>query len=128
MLLPGAALDRTRTVAGDGLVTWTAVAAMCGKRLVPLPPVGRGLAAAVLDRVGVSLPPELLDLLTYGRGVDNSALKREGFGYEYTSAGAVRAFAEASRLRSTIGEPRPYRYERDVEQFFRHSPAVVRDT
>jgi UDP-glucose 4-epimerase len=127
MFVLGEDLDGTWNVAGDGLVTWSEVAAICGRRLVPLPPVGRGLAAAVLDRVGVSLPPELLDLLTYGRGVDNSALKDEGFAYEYTSAGAVRAFAEASRLRSTVGEPRPYRYERDVEQFFRHSPAVIRD-
>jgi UDP-glucose 4-epimerase len=127
MFVLGEDLDGTWNVAGDGLVTWSEVAGMCGKRLVPLPPVGRGLAAAMLDRVGVGLPPELLDLLTYGRGVDNAALKAEGFEYEYTSAGAVRAFAEGRRLRSTIGRPRPYRYERDVEQFFRHSPAVVRD-
>jgi UDP-glucose 4-epimerase len=39
----------------------------------------------------------------------------------------VRAFAEASRLRSTVGDRPAYRYERDVEQFFRHSSAVVRD-
>jgi UDP-glucose 4-epimerase len=32
------------------------------------------------------------------------------------------------RLRQTVGEVEPtYRYERDVEAFFRHSPAVVRD-
>ena len=28
-----------------------------------------------------------------------------------------------------MSDPRPvYRYERDVENFFRHSPAVVRNT
>lgn len=128
MFVLGHDLDGTWNVAGDGLVTWSEVAAMCGKRLVPLPPVGRRVAAALLDRVGVGLPPELIDLLTYGRGVDNGALKAEGFEYEWTSAGAVRAFAETRRLRSTIGRPRPYRYERDVEQFFRHSPAVIRDS
>ena len=40
----------------------------------------------------------------------------------------MQAFIEAVRLRDTIGSTQPaYRYERDVEQFFRHSPAVVRD-
>jgi UDP-glucose 4-epimerase len=120
-------LDGTFNVAGDGLLPWSEVAAMCDKRLVPLPPVGRGLATSLLARVGVDLPPEMLDLLTYGRGVDNRLLKEQGFEYHYTSAGAVRAFAEAARLRGTVGGGATYRYERDVEQFFRHSPAVVRD-
>jgi UDP-glucose 4-epimerase len=120
-------LDGTFNVAGDGLLPWSEVAAMCDKRLVPLPPVGRGLATSLLARVGVDLPPEMLDLLTYGRGVDNRLLKERGFEYRYTSAGAVRAFAEAARLRGTVGGGATYRYERDVEQFFRHSPAVVRD-
>ena len=61
-------------------------------------------------------------------GVDNRRLKDLGFRYEYTSAQAVTAFIEAVRLRRTVGNDAPaYRYERDVEQFFRHSPAVVRD-
>ena len=61
-------------------------------------------------------------------GADNRRLKRAGFNYGYTSAGAVQNFAEASRLRTAVGDSRPaYRYERDVEAFFRHSPAVVRD-
>jgi len=120
-------LDGTFNVAGDGLLPWSEVAALCHKRLAPLPPVGRGLAGAVLSRLGVDLPPELIDLLTYGRGVDNRRLTGAGFDYRYTSAGAVRAFAEGARLRSTFGDQRAYRYERDVEQFFRHSPAVVRD-
>jgi UDP-glucose 4-epimerase len=118
----------TYNVAGDGLVPWTEVAGRCGKPLVPLPPLGRHLLSAPLARLGIDLPPETLDLLTYGRGVDNRRLKEAGFAYELTSAGTVRAFAETARLRATIGTDRPtYRYERDVEQFFRHSPAIVRD-
>jgi UDP-glucose 4-epimerase len=120
-------IDGTFNVAGDGLLPWSEVAAMCDKRLAPLPPVGRGLVGALLTRVGIDMPPELVDLLTYGRGVDNRRLKQAGFEYCCTSAGAVRAFAEAARLRGTIGDRVTYRYERDVEQFFRHSPAVVRD-
>jgi UDP-glucose 4-epimerase len=114
-------------VAGEGLLPWSEVVAMCGKRRVPLPPAGRSLMAAPLASLGVELSPELGDLLTYGRGADNRRLKQAGFEYGYTSAGAVRAFVEAARLRRIVGGPEPYRYERDVEQFFRQSPAVVRD-
>jgi UDP-glucose 4-epimerase len=40
----------------------------------------------------------------------------------------VANFAGAVRLHKTVGTRRPaYRYEQDVEQFFRHSPTVVRD-
>lgn len=115
-------------VAGDGLLPWSEVAALCGKKTWPLPPVGTELATMPLRRLGVELPPELLALLKYGRGVDNRRLKSAGFEYRYTSAGAVRAFIEALRLRRTVGTTEPtYRYLNDVEQFFRHSPAVVRD-
>jgi UDP-glucose 4-epimerase len=115
-------------VAGDGLLPWSEVAAICGRRTVPLPPVGAGLLAAPLARFGVELPPELLDLLRHGRGVDNRRLKRAGFEYRYTSAGTVADFVEALRIRRTVGGTSPeYQYERDVEQFFRHSPAVVRE-
>jgi UDP-glucose 4-epimerase len=115
-------------VAADGLVPWSEVAAICAKPLAPLPPFGRRLYAGALARLGVDLPPELLDLLTYGRGADNRRLKQAGFEYRTTSAGAVKSFAEAARLRKAVGSSgSSYRYERDVEQFFRHSPAVVRE-
>ncbi|HVF31920.1 MAG TPA: NAD-dependent epimerase/dehydratase family protein [Acidimicrobiales bacterium] len=115
-------------VAGDGKLPWSEVAAICGQRLVPLPPLLTNLAAAPLAALGlVDLPPELLDVLRYGRGVDNRRLKSTGFDYRFTSAGAVESFAEASRLRRTLGADKGYRYERDVENFFRHSPAVKRD-
>lgn len=115
-------------VAGDGLLPWSEVARICGKRTVPMPPVATGLATAPLRRLGVDLPPELLDLLRYGRGVDNRQLKRAGFNYEYTSAGAVEAFVQNARLRDVVGSTSPtYEYQEDVERFFRHSPAVLRN-
>jgi UDP-glucose 4-epimerase len=116
-------------VAGDGRLPWSEVASLCGKRLAPMPPVLTEWAAAPLGWTGLGeLPVELLDLLRYGRGADNRRLTQAGFEYRYTSAGAVESFAQASRLRQTVGESRPaYKYERDVENFFRHSPAVVRD-
>jgi UDP-glucose 4-epimerase len=114
-------------VAGDGLLPWSEVVSMAGKSRLPLPPLGRSLLAGPLSRLRIDMPAELADLLTYGRGTDNRRLKQAGFEYHYTSAGAVQAFVEALRLRRTVGAPVPYQYERDVEQFFRHSPAVVRE-
>jgi UDP-glucose 4-epimerase len=115
-------------VAGEGKLPWTEVASIVGAHLVPLPPIRPRLFAAPLQRLGgVQFPPEMEGLVTFGRGVDTSRLRHAGFEYRYTSAGTVHNFARANNLRrstgSTAGE---YRYEQDVEQFFRHSPAVVR--
>jgi UDP-glucose 4-epimerase len=115
-------------VAGDGMLPWSEVVNICGKRTVPLPPVATGLATLPLRAIGYDLPPEALELLRYGRGVDGTKLVDAGFRYQYTSAGTVENFARSLRLRSTVGEGEPgYRYEADVENFFKHSPAVVRD-
>jgi hypothetical protein len=41
----------------------------------------------------------------------------------------VRAFADTLRLERNVRKvTTPYRYERDIEAFFHHSPAVVRET
>jgi UDP-glucose 4-epimerase len=73
------------------------------------------------------LPHEALMLLRYGRTIDNRRFKRAGFTYKYTSVGTVEAFAQGLRLAGAVGDTNPnYRYQRDVETFFRHSPAVVR--
>jgi len=94
---------------------------------VPMPPVLTGLAAEPLRLLRlVEIPPEVLSLLRYGRGVDTTAFAQAGYQYGYTTAGTVDAFARGLRLQTTVGQPE-YRYERDVENFFRHSPAVVRD-
>lgn len=115
-------------VAGDGVLPWSEVCAIVGKRRVTLPPVftqwtGEALRALRL----LDLPPEVLTLLRYGRGLDNTRYKEAGFHYLYSTAGTVKAFAEGLRLAKTIGSTHPrYRYEREVENFFRHSPAVAR--
>jgi UDP-glucose 4-epimerase len=116
-------------VAGDGKLPWSEVVSICGKRRFPITPAGTGVVASALNALRViEMPEEMLDLLRYGRGVDNRRLKRAGFTYRHTSAGAVESFVRASRLRQTVGKSRPdYHYERDVENFFRHSPAVVRE-
>lgn len=121
-------LSGVYNVAGDGLLPWSEVAAICGKHNLPLPPYGLGLLAGPLGRLGlVDLPPELLDLLRYGRGVDNRRLKAAGFDFRHTSAGTVADFVKSMRIRGLGQVEETYQYERDVEAFFRHSPAVVRD-
>lgn len=102
---------------------------MVGKRPGYLPAIGADLATLPLQRLGlIDLPPAYLALLRYGRGIDNSKLKAAGFKYDFTSAQSVDSFVRALRLRRTMGRHRPkYRYESDVEQFFRHSPAVIRN-
>jgi UDP-glucose 4-epimerase len=115
-------------VGADGVLPWSEVCAILGKRRVALPFAFTNLAAepARLLRLW-DLPPEAMALLRYGRSIDNTRYKRAGFRYGYTTATTVEAFAQALRLAGTIGDHSPsYRYEREVEDFFRHSPAVVR--
>ena len=115
-------------VAGAGKLPWSEVATIGGARLLPLPPLNPRAFAAPLRRLGiVQFPAEMEALVHYGRGVDTSRLIETGFRYRYTSAGAVESFARANNLRRTMGSTgNEYRYEQDVEQFFRHSPAVIR--
>ncbi|HEY1829044.1 MAG TPA: NAD-dependent epimerase/dehydratase family protein [Acidimicrobiales bacterium] len=111
-------------VAGDGRLPWSEVASICGTRLVPLSPFSP-LKIRPLSRL-FDLPPELEDLLRYGRGVDTRRLAATGFRYNATSAGAVQSFIRALRLRRQTGRrPHSYTYQHDVEQFFRHSPSVT---
>lgn len=116
-------------VAADGLLPWSEICAMVGKRRVALPPLFTNAAAEPLRLLRVvNLPPEWLDLLRFGRGMDNRRFKEAGFRYRYTMPGTVEAFARGLRLEKTIGTKAApsYKYEREVEDFFRHSPAVVR--
>ncbi len=128
------AVDRRLTgvynVAGDGRLPWSEILAIAGKRALPLLPVMTSAAAAPLARLRLAdLPTELLDLLRFGRGVDNRRFKAAGFRYRYTTGGAVQHFVESTRLRRAVGETEPsYRYDGEVEAFFRHSPAIVRGT
>jgi UDP-glucose 4-epimerase len=111
-------------VAGDGRLPWSEVASICGTRRVPLSPFSP-LKIRPLSRL-FDLPPELEDLLRYGRGVDTRRFRATGFDYRATSAGAVQSFIRALRLRRGAGKsPSSYTYEHDVEQFFRHSPSVT---
>ena len=115
-------------VAADGVLALSEVAGLLGKPYAPiLPPWGTGLAASVMRRLGMSIPPEMLNQLRFGRGVDNRRLKATGFEYGYTSREAVIALGEHMRLHPLMrGSAEPYRYEREVEEFLRWSPNVRR--
>ena len=113
-------------VAGDGVLALSEVAGLLGKPYAPvLPPWGTGLAASVLRRLGVRIPPEALEQLRFGRGVDNRRYKAAGFHYQHTSRETVMKLGEHLRLHPVVrGAQEPYRYEREVEEFLRWSPHV----
>jgi UDP-glucose 4-epimerase len=112
--------------AGDGVLALSEVIGLLGKRPLPLlPPVGTGLVATSLRRLGIRLGPEVLQQLRYGRGLDNRKLKSTGFRFEHTTRESVIEFARQLRLRSVRrGVKEPYRYEKEVEDFLRWSPSV----
>ena len=69
-------LRGTFNVAGDGSLPWSEVVAIAGRRRWPLPAVATEEVARGLRLAGVvKISSELLGLLRYGRGVDNSALE-----------------------------------------------------
>ncbi len=121
-------LPGTFNVVGDGVLALSEAVGLLGKRIAPvLPPFGTAAAAALLRGLGFGLPPEQVDLMRFGRGLDNRRLKATGFEYSYTSREAVVALGEQLRLRSvTHGLESAYTYEREVEEFLRWSPHVQR--
>jgi UDP-glucose 4-epimerase len=113
--------------AGDGVLALSEVCSLLGKPPAPiLPPWGTSLSAAALRRLRLHIPPEVLNQLRYGRGLDNRALKGAGYGYGFTSREAVLRHAEAQRAKPLLEGNGGYRYEREVEEFLRWSPNVRR--
>jgi UDP-glucose 4-epimerase len=114
--------------AADGVLVLSEIAALLGKPLLPiLPPWGTGLSASVLRRLGVRVPPEVLQQLRYGRGLDNRKLKATGLRLGRTTRETVTAYAESLRIKPLLAAADSgYRYEREVEEFLRWSPHVRR--
>jgi len=117
-------------VAADGVLALSEVAGLLGKHAAPLlPPWGTSLALPIARRLGVRIPPELLNELRFGRGLDNRRFKATGYRLRHTSRETVELLREHQRIaplmRDRLG---PYRYEREVEDFLRWSPNVRRDT
>jgi UDP-glucose 4-epimerase len=122
-------LPGTFNVAGDGVLTLSETISLLGKRPLPvIPPWGTGLSIAAFRRLGVTIPEEMVDLLRFGRGLDNRLFKATGFHYRCTSRETVIHLRERLRLRPVAdGVANPYRYEPEVEEFLRHSPHVIRE-
>jgi UDP-glucose 4-epimerase len=115
-------------VAADGVLALSEIAGLLGKPYVPaLPPWGTGFAAGIARRLGFNVPPEMQSQLRVGRGLDNRKLKATGFDYHYTTRETVIKLREHMRLDPILrGVREPYQYEREVEDFLRWSPHVVR--
>ena len=90
-------------VAGEGRLPWSEVAGICGTRLVPVSPYSL-LNIRPMARL-FDLPPELEDLLRYGRGVDTRRLAATGFTYNATSAGAVQHLYQGAAPAAAVGAP-----------------------
>jgi UDP-glucose 4-epimerase len=118
----------TFNVAADGVLALSEVVGLLGKRALPvLPPFGSGLLTGPLRRLGFRIPDEMTNLLRFGRGVDNRALKATGFHYGFTSRETVIRLGEHYRLEPVRrGRDDAYTYERGVEDFLRWSPHVRR--
>jgi UDP-glucose 4-epimerase len=114
--------------AADGVLVLSEIASLLGKPLAPiLPPWGTGLSALALRTLGVNVPPEVLQQLRYGRGLDNRKLKASGFRAARTTRETVTAYAESLRIKPLLSRGSTgYRYEREVEEFLRWSPHVRR--
>ena len=116
-------------VAADGVLALSEAISLLGKRPLPvLPPFGTGSLIAPLRALGLRLPDEMINLLRFGRGLDNRRFKATGFDYGYTSRETVIRLGEHLRVHAVMrGAESPYTYEREVEEFLRWSPHVRRE-
>jgi UDP-glucose 4-epimerase len=116
-------------VAADGVLALSEAISLLDKRPAPvLPPWGSGLVAGSLRSLGSRIPSEMVNLLRYGRGVDNRRLQAAGFRYGHTSREAVAKFGHHLRVDPVMrGVDEGDTYEREVEEFLRWSPHVRRE-
>ena len=116
-------------VAADGVLALSEAISLLGKRPAPvLPPWGAGLLAGPLRSLGFRIPSEMLNLLRFGRGVDNRRFQATGFRYSHTSREAVAKFGHHLRVDPVMrGVDEGFTYEREVEEFLRWSPHVRRE-
>jgi UDP-glucose 4-epimerase len=69
----------------------------------------------------------MLNLLRFGRALDNRRFKATGYRFRYTTRETIQRVAEHQRIAPLIGQAAErYRYEQEVEEFLRRSPNVRR--
>jgi UDP-glucose 4-epimerase len=88
-------VDGTYNVAGDGVLMLSQAIRRLGRPSVSLPGPAVSLLGSVFPRArAAELTPEQTEFLTFGRGMDTSAIRdRLGFEPKHTTAGAFDAFA-----------------------------------
>ncbi len=120
-------LEGIYNVAGDERVPWSEIGSIAAARPIPLFAYATNLISAPLIKSGiVTITPELMDLMKYGRGINNTKIKQTGFSYKYTTSAAVAKFCKLNQLRINLGRAKPeYKYQKEIESFFKHSPAVI---
>ncbi|GAA1954547.1 NAD-dependent epimerase/dehydratase family protein [Nocardioides panacihumi] len=108
----------TFNIAGDGLLTLSQLVRRLQRPTLPLPGFALSGLGGVLRSMHVSeFSPELRALLTFGRGVDTTRMRRDlGFEPRYSTASTVDDFA--SNLIPTGG-----RAERLLADIERHLPS-----
>lgn len=113
----------TFNVAGDGVLTLSQAVRRMQRASVPLPSFAVGGVGSALRSARVTdLSPELLALITYGRGVDTTRMRAElGFEPAYSTATALADFAAPltptggraekvlARVAASLPEPAPER-------------------
>ncbi|MGI8613075.1 MAG: NAD-dependent epimerase/dehydratase family protein [Nocardioidaceae bacterium] len=88
----------TYNVAADGILVLSQVLGRLGRPALPVP--SSGLPA--LRPLGVELPDDMTRFLTYGRGVDTTALRtRFGYRTQHSSASTLDEFAGSVRTAAT---------------------------
>jgi UDP-glucose 4-epimerase len=91
-----------------------------------LPPLGAGIAARVLQALGLAfLSPQLLDLLRWGRTLSITRAARElGFRARLDTPSALEEFYRDRRVVRFRPDYRAYMYEKELEDFI-HSRSPV---
>ena len=93
----------TFNIAGDGVLTLQQAIRRCGHSSVPVarmmfPLVGRSMSRGLVD-----YSPESVRYLTYGRGLDTTAMrKRFGFQPQWTTEEAFMAFVRSIRAEARV--------------------------
>jgi UDP-glucose 4-epimerase len=90
-----AGVPGTFNIAGDGLLTLSQLVRRLQRPTLPLPGFALGGLGSVLRSMHVSeFSPELRAVITFGRGVDTTRMRRDlGFEPRYSTAAAVDDFA-----------------------------------
>lgn len=107
----------TFNVAGEGLIMLSQALRRMGRSSLPLPGLAfGGLGSALKSTRTADLPPELVALLTFGRGVDTTRMREQlGFEPRYSTAEAFAEFAASL-------PPAPRRAERALASLAERLP------